>query len=82
MYVCFQPNVVIVWKFVIVNNSPGIIIVASNAANRTFFPLNSSLAKAKAERTVIINDNTVETIPTYTVLTNKVPKLAALNAST
>ena len=34
------------------NNSPGIIIVASNNANNVFFPLNSNLANANADNTV------------------------------
>ena len=65
----------------IVNNSPGIIIVANKAANKAFLPLNSNLAKAKAAKTVITNDRIVYTKPTYTVLRNNVPKLAAEKAS-
>ena len=64
----------------IVNNSPGIIIVASKAANNTFLPLNSSLANANAVKTVITNDKSVDTIPTYIVFKNNVPKRAVWNA--
>ena len=48
----------------IVNNSPGIIIVASMNANIESLPTNSSLANANADNTVITNDNKVETKPT------------------
>ena len=68
--------------FEITKISPGIIIVPSNAANNAFFPLNSSLAKAKAEITVTIKDKIVDTTPTNNVFTNKTPKLAVVNAST
>ena len=63
------------------NNSPGIIIVPSKAANNAFLPLNSKRANANADKTVITNDKIVETKPTNNVLTNNVPKFAVLNAS-
>ena len=59
----------------IVNNSPGIIIVPNKAANNAFLPLNSSLANAKAEITVTTNDKIVETKPTNNVFKNKTPKV-------
>ena len=57
-------------------------MVASNAANKMFLPLNSNRANANADKTVITSDNTVDTIPTYSVLRNNVPRLAVLNALT
>ena len=45
-------------------------------------PLNSSLANANADKTVITNDSSVEMRPTYNVLINNVPKFAVVNAST
>ena len=47
-----------------------------------FLPLNSNLAKAKALITVTINDNTVDTKPTYNVLTNNLPNSAVWKAFT
>ena len=66
---------------VMVNSSPGIIIVASSKVKRRSLPLNSSRAKAKAERTVITRERMVELTPTIMVFTNKLPRSAVLKAS-
>ncbi len=56
-------------------------MVARRPAKRMFFPLNSSLANAKAERIVMTSDNTVEISPTIIVFRNSLPRLAAWKAS-
>ena len=63
-----------------VNSSPGIIIVASRAANSSSLPLNSSLAKANAVRMVMNSDRIVDTRPTIIVFTNSRPRLAVVKA--
>ncbi len=46
------PQFVMVWKFVMMTSSFGIIIRARNPVNKRFLPLKLSLEKAKAASTV------------------------------
>jgi len=57
-------------------------MVASSAPNMVSLPLNSSRAKAKADRTVITRERMVETTPTNRVFIKRLPRLAVLKAST
>ena len=63
-----------------VKSSPGIIIVASSAANSSSLPLNSSRAKANAVRMVMTRDRSVDTSPTIMVFMNSRPSLAVVKA--
>ena len=63
-----------------VYSSPGTIIVAISRPNTTFLPLNCSRAKANAESTVTIRDNTVDIVPTSSVCRNRSLRFAWLNA--
>ena len=68
-----QPKLFTVKKFVIVNNSPGIIIVAKSNENKKFLPLNSILANAYAVIIVTIIPSKVDTIPTMMVFNSILP---------
>ena len=80
LYVSIQPKLDIVLKLVTISTSPGIIIDARKIANIKSLPLNSKLAKAKAERIAIITVEIILNTVTIIVLIKYLTNGAILNA--
>ena len=77
-----NPRSVTVVKLVMITSSFGIIIRDRNRVNTRFFPRNSSLAKAKADRVITASIMAVVARVKTKVFSRYFPRFTVVKAST